>query len=124
MIALSFLGEYVYVARPLTPELSFRDYTASTFGMETQCNAVSKQCNLEAQDGASTPFFCSDAFQGDVSEMDEEEVYPDCTPNCYPNWYLTYFTIRKGMKMKQAMDSLKVAQPVLFRTRDPREQGK
>lgn len=24
--------------------------------------------------------------------MDEEKVYPECSPNCYPNWYLTYFT--------------------------------
>jgi hypothetical protein len=92
MIALSYLDEYTYVAPPPTAELSLRDYTASTFGMETQCNAVSTQCNLEVLDGASTPFFCSDAFQGDVSVMDEEAVYPDCSPNCYPNWYLTYFT--------------------------------
>jgi hypothetical protein len=92
MIALSYLDEYTYVAPPPTAELSLRDYTASTFGMETQCNAVSTQCNLEALDGASTPFFCSEAFQGDVSVMDEEEVYPACSPNCYPNWYLTYFT--------------------------------
>jgi hypothetical protein len=92
MIALSYLDEYTYVAPPPTAELSLRDYTASTFGMETQCNAVSTQCNLKAQSGASTPFFCSDAFQGDVEVMDEEAVYPDCSPNCYPNWYLTYFT--------------------------------
>lgn len=92
MIALSYLDEYTYVAPPPTAELSLRDYTASTFGMETKCNAVSTQCNLKVQNGASTPFFCSDAFQGDVSVMDEEETYPACYPNCYANWYLTYFT--------------------------------
>jgi hypothetical protein len=47
MIALSYLDEYTYVAPPPTAELSLRDYTASTFGMETQCNAVSTQCNLK-----------------------------------------------------------------------------
>ncbi|KAI9765133.1 MAG: hypothetical protein M1840_007840 [Geoglossum simile] len=44
------------------------DFTASTFAVRTQCELISKKCNLNAAYGASTPFNCPDInFKGDVS---------------------------------------------------------
>ena len=45
------------------------NYQASTFGVTTQCKPVSRACNLRAAYGASTPFNCSSAFQGDVTAI-------------------------------------------------------
>ncbi|RFU23764.1 hypothetical protein B7463_g12575, partial [Scytalidium lignicola] len=69
---------YVYLGVPASETLSLRDYTATTFGMSTQCKAVSNECNLNALYGASTPFHCTDAFSGDVTEA----------PN---TWVMAYF---------------------------------
>jgi hypothetical protein len=59
---------YTYLGIPLSDTLSQRDYTANTYGMHTQCLPVSTACNLTAYDGARTPFHCSDAFNGDVTQ--------------------------------------------------------
>lgn len=68
---------YTYLGVPPSETLSQRDYTATTFGMQTQCMPVSTACNLTRYDGASTPFHCSDAFSGDVTQ----DLY---------NWYMEY----------------------------------
>ena len=55
------------------------DYTATTFGMTTQCKPVSSQCNLH-QEGASTTLYnCSDTWSGDLGGTG-------------PNWDTAYFT--------------------------------
>lgn len=45
------------------------DFQASTFALTTQCKAISKACGLTAAYGASTPFTCTSAFQGDVTAL-------------------------------------------------------
>jgi hypothetical protein len=55
---------FVYLGIPSSPELAMRDYSASTFGMQTQCAPVSRKCSLNALDGASTPYYCTPDFQG------------------------------------------------------------
>jgi hypothetical protein len=42
------------------------NYTADTVGVVTSCRPISKECNLSAPYGASTPFFCSGDFNGDL----------------------------------------------------------
>ena len=70
---------YTFLGIPPSDKLSTRDYTANTYGMETQCKPVSNECNLVPLAGASTPFHCTDAFSGDITEA----------PNA---WILTYLT--------------------------------
>lgn len=43
------------------------DFQASTVGLHTQCQAVSKECNLIVTSGASTNFKCSDEFFGNLA---------------------------------------------------------
>jgi hypothetical protein len=68
---------FTYLGIPVSDTLSQRDYSAHTFGMSTQCKPISNECNLNAADGASTPFQCTPAFSGDVTEQ---------------TFYMTYFT--------------------------------
>jgi hypothetical protein len=67
LIVLTLNNQYAYFGVPPSEEVSRRDYTATTFGMQTQCRPVSKECGLWASDGASTPFNCSSAFAGDLT---------------------------------------------------------
>ncbi|KAI1319959.1 hypothetical protein F5Y16DRAFT_390454 [Xylariaceae sp. FL0255] len=68
---------YTYLSAPMTQSLGY-DYTATTFGMKTQCKQAGKQCNLVAYDGASTPFQCSSAFYGDLqSDTWASAYFPD-----------------------------------------------
>ncbi|KAK5202669.1 hypothetical protein LTR41_011590 [Exophiala xenobiotica] len=57
---------YTYLGIPLSGETVSRGYTATTFGLRTECKTASKQCKLNANSGASTPFQCTDAFYGDI----------------------------------------------------------
>src|SRR5256885_11890732 len=57
---------YTYLGVPSVASVSSRDYTATTYGMQTQCRPVSNECNLNPLAGAFTPFRCSEAFQGDL----------------------------------------------------------
>jgi hypothetical protein len=68
---------YTYLGIPPSDQISQRDYTAITFGMNTQCKPISTECNLNAYDGANTPFRCNDAFQGDLTQG--------------PSWQMAYF---------------------------------
>ena len=68
---------YVYLGVPDNSISAQMDYTANTYGMQTQCTPISTLCNLNPINGASTPFHCTSAFQGDVTR----------TP-----WQMTYFT--------------------------------
>jgi hypothetical protein len=45
------------------------DFQASTFALTTQCTPISQACGLIAAYGASTPFSCTSAFQGDVTAL-------------------------------------------------------
>lgn len=47
------------------------DFQASTFALATQCKAISQACGLNAAYGASTPFKCMSAFQGDLTAEGE-----------------------------------------------------
>ena len=73
----TYENAYSYLGSPTSETISQRDYTATTFGLQTQCEIISNDCNLIALDGASTPFYCSDTFEGDVSSVQD--------------WYMTYF---------------------------------
>jgi hypothetical protein len=42
------ISPYTYLGIPSSNELSVRDYTATTFGMNTQCELISNACNLAA----------------------------------------------------------------------------
>ena len=42
------------------------DFQASTFALATQCKAISQACGVKAVYGASLPFKCTSAFQGDL----------------------------------------------------------
>jgi hypothetical protein len=68
---------YTYLGIPPSDQISQRDYTATTFGMNTQCKPISTECNLNGMVGAYTPFRCNDAFQGDLTQG--------------PSWQMAYF---------------------------------
>lgn len=66
MIVLTYDNTpYTYLGVPSSDTISQRDYSANTYGMQTQCIPVSTACNLTQADGADTPYHCSDAFHGD-----------------------------------------------------------
>jgi hypothetical protein len=79
MTVLTYEGKpsYTYLSIP-SAEISHRDFTATTFGMNTQCKPVSNECNLNGDFGAFTPFTCADSFQGDLTSG--------------PSWQTAYFT--------------------------------
>lgn len=80
MAVLQYDGTpYTYLGIPPSGASSVRDYTATTYGMQTQCKPVSNECNLNALIGASTPFYCTDAFSGDVTQE-------------LNGWIVAYFT--------------------------------
>ena len=70
---------YTYLGIPPSDILSRRDYTATTYGMHTQCKPVTNECNMNAFAGAATPFSCTDAFSGDVTQAKN-------------SWVMAYFT--------------------------------
>lgn len=73
---------YTYLGIPQSggSSVTSHDYTATTFGMRTECKPASKACNLNHNSGASTPFRCTDAFAGDL-EVDKwlESYFSDST---------------------------------------------
>jgi hypothetical protein len=68
---------YAYLGIPQAQFLQ-RDYTATTFGMQTQCTPVSTKCKLNGNFGAFTTFDCASTFQGDLTQG--------------PTWQKAYFT--------------------------------
>jgi hypothetical protein len=76
-------GKFVYLGVPASSTLAPRDYKASTYGVQTQCQPYSTKCNLQAAYGASTPFYCPEAFQGDLTMVTQEGEDP--------NWSLAFF---------------------------------
>ena len=66
---------FTYLGIPASDTLSQRDYSAHTFGMSTRCKPISNECDLNAAFGASTPFQCTPAFSGDVTEQAFNMVY-------------------------------------------------
>ena len=59
---------YVYLGEANIP--SDVDFTASTVAAMTQCRPVSRECNLTAAFGASTPFRCFGSYAGDVTAVE------------------------------------------------------
>lgn len=59
--------DYTYLAVPPAAGLANEDWRAESFALQTQCRLVSEECNLVGLYGTSTPFSCSDPFQGDVT---------------------------------------------------------
>jgi hypothetical protein len=70
MTVFTYEGDstYAYLGIPPSDSLSQRDYVATTFGISTQCKLISNECDLRAPFGASTPFECTPAFAGDVTQ--------------------------------------------------------
>lgn len=66
---------FTYLGIPASDTLSQRDYSAHTFGMSTQCKPISNECNLNAADGADTPFQCTPAFSGGVTGQTFNMIY-------------------------------------------------
>lgn len=60
--------EYAYLAVPPSEMLADEDWRAESFALQTQCRLASEECNMEATHGTNTPFKCSNAFQGDVTQ--------------------------------------------------------
>ena len=50
------------------------DYRASTFAVGTTCLPISEKCNLRAAYGASTPFDCTPAYQGDLTLLNTNDT--------------------------------------------------
>ena len=68
------------------------DYQATTVALGTQCEAITKQCNLHVDDGASSPFHCNDNFYGDIAvpSVDGSGVDPFSGSN-YATTGILYF---------------------------------
>ena len=77
--ALTYESEipYTYLGIPQAQFLQ-QDYTATTFGMQTQCRPISTQCHLDGSFGAYTTFDCASTFQNDLTQG--------------PAWQKAYFT--------------------------------
>lgn len=72
--------ELAYLGNTPQPQLSSIDYTANTWAVESKCTPVTTQCMDENRFfGASTPFQCPFAFEGDLLRS------PD-------PWQMAYFT--------------------------------
>jgi len=56
---------YTYLGIPQA-QVQQQDYTATTFGMTTQCRPISNECNLNPYNGGSTPWHCADTWSGDL----------------------------------------------------------
>ncbi len=101
---------YTYLGIPSSESLSTKDYTATTYGMYTQCKPVSNECNLNALAGASTPFYCTDAFSGDVTQDQN-------------SWVTAYFT---NATMESNVTEVGIQNPYYFGIAalvDPEDQG-
>lgn len=66
--------DYAYLAVPPSTTLADEDWRAKSFALQTQCRLASEECNMHVDSGASTPFNCSNAFQGDVTQIDQDFV--------------------------------------------------
>lgn len=65
-------SDYTFLTEANIPsEVSFQ---ATTFALRTQCNAISRACDLTPAYGASTPFRCTSAFQGDVTALEDNNL--------------------------------------------------
>ncbi|KAK4888698.1 hypothetical protein LTR27_012437 [Elasticomyces elasticus] len=69
-MASTYLADlpYVYLTVPPSPSIAALDYSVETFAIQTQCRAISTECNLYPLYGSSTPYYCTPAFSGDVTE--------------------------------------------------------
>lgn len=61
-------NSYTYLG-PVNPPIGL-DFRASTIALHTDCEPVSKKCNLTDQ-GLSQPFNCSPSFSGDIGNFSE-----------------------------------------------------
>jgi hypothetical protein len=66
---------YTYLGVPES-QSSERDYTATTFGMQTTCKPIAEECNLNG--GSDIDFYCSEGLQGVIGAS--------------PFWESVYFT--------------------------------
>lgn len=53
---------FAYIGIAPSARSSYVDFTAISFGARTQCQPISKECNLYASSAGTTQFWCSDAF--------------------------------------------------------------
>ena len=53
-----------------------RDFRTSTFAVSTKCRPVTKDCNMNGEVGAFTPFKCTDGFQGDATANEDKSQSP------------------------------------------------
>jgi hypothetical protein len=60
--------DYTYLAVPPAAGLADEDWRAESFALQTLCRLVSEECDMVDLYGTSTPFDCSDSFQGDVTQ--------------------------------------------------------
>lgn len=81
--------EFVYLGVPTSSVVASRDYKSFTYGIQTTCQPISQKCNLQAVAGAYTPFYCTEAFQGDVTSSTQEGEDPNWSLIFFPNPSLT-----------------------------------
>ncbi|KAH0363970.1 hypothetical protein KCU65_g7030, partial [Aureobasidium melanogenum] len=67
--------DYAYLAVPPSTMLVKEDWRVGSFALQTQCRLASAECNMSADNGASTPFDCSDAFHGDVTSDPQNFIW-------------------------------------------------
>ncbi|RJE18136.1 hypothetical protein PHISCL_09527 [Aspergillus sclerotialis] len=65
---------FTYLGVPEHASLFRRDFTAKTYGANTQCQLISKQCNLHTH-AAFVKSNCSSAFNGDVGAPDLRSAF-------------------------------------------------
>jgi hypothetical protein len=81
-------NDYMYVGVPESTIASSRDYSASTFAVKSECHPITTQCNMAGILGVSTPYYCSEGFQGDLSFATLGDLAPD--------WSIVFFTDSSG----------------------------
>lgn len=102
IMARTYYGEgegdtpYTYLGiPPHSPSLAKRDYTATTYGAQTQCELISSKCHLH--NAAAIPVFnCSSAFADQLLDT---------------SWHMTFFT---DASMNSSLTEPGVGNPFYF----------
>ncbi|KAE8446450.1 hypothetical protein EG329_011913 [Mollisiaceae sp. DMI_Dod_QoI] len=63
----STTGDLFILGPSASQRSSNADYKATTIGVSTSCQAISKLCDLHSPEGASTSFNCSSGFAGNLA---------------------------------------------------------
>jgi hypothetical protein len=79
--------QYTYLGIPQT-QVADLDYTATTFGMATQCKPVTDEC-IGTINGIETTWHCADTWQGDLGSVGPNYIstyFPDAAMSTNNTW--------------------------------------